>query len=65
MDLDMQARTVDIPVGAIVWATGWEPYDASKIDNLGFGRYPNIITNMMLERLAAPNGPTKGQILPV
>ena len=63
VDLDMQAKTVDIPVGAIVWATGWEPYDASKIDNLGFGRYPNIITNMMLERLAAPNGPTKGQIL--
>ncbi len=63
VDLEMQAKTIDLNVGSIVWATGWEPYDASKIDNLGFGRYPNIITNMMLERLAAPNGPTKGQIL--
>ena len=35
----------------------------SKIDNLGFGQYPNIITNMMMERLAAPNGPTSGSIL--
>ncbi|MGM0786959.1 MAG: FAD-dependent oxidoreductase [Thermodesulfobacteriota bacterium] len=62
VDLEMEAKTVDFNVGSIVWATGWEPYDASKIDNLGFGQYPNIITNMMLERLAAPNGPTRGQI---
>ncbi|MCD6584499.1 MAG: CoB--CoM heterodisulfide reductase iron-sulfur subunit A family protein [Desulfobacteraceae bacterium] len=63
IDLEMQAKTIELSVGAIVWATGWEPYDAAKIDNLGFGRYPNIITNMMLERLAAPNGPTKGKII--
>lgn len=63
VDLDMQAKTMNLKVGSVVWATGWEPYDASKIDNLGFGRYPNIITNMMMERLASPNGPTKGKIL--
>ncbi len=63
VDLEMQPKIVDFNVGAIVWATGWEPYDAAKIDNLGFGQYPNIVTNMMLERMAAPNGPSKGQIL--
>jgi quinone-modifying oxidoreductase subunit QmoA len=63
VDLDMQAKTVDLNVGAIVWATGWQPYDAAKIDNLGFGQYDNIITNMMMERLAAPSGPTKGDIV--
>ena len=63
VDLDMQAKTVKLPVGAIVWATGWEPYDAHRIDNLGFGQYDNIITNMMLERLASKSGPTKGKIL--
>jgi len=62
VELDMASRTVDLNVGAVVWATGWEPYDATKIDNLGFGQYPNVITNMMMERLAAPNGPTKGKI---
>jgi quinone-modifying oxidoreductase subunit QmoA len=62
VDLDMSAKTMNLKVGAIVWATGWIPYDAGKIDNLGFGRYPNIITNMMMERLAAPNGPTGGKI---
>ncbi len=63
VDLEMQAKTVDLPVGAIVWATGWEPYDANRIDNLGFGQYDNIITNMMLERLSSNSGPTQGKIV--
>jgi quinone-modifying oxidoreductase, subunit QmoA len=63
VDLDMAAKTLDLKVGAVVYATGWQPYDATKIDNLGFGQVPNIITNMMMERLAAPNGPTQGKIL--
>lgn len=60
---DMEPKTITLKVGSVVWATGWEPYDATKIDNLGFGRYENIITNMMLERLASNNGPTKGKIV--
>ena len=63
VDLDMTAKTLDLKVGAVVFATGWQPYDATKMDNLGFGQVPNIITNMMMERLAAPNGPTGGKIL--
>lgn len=62
VDLEMQPKTLNLQVGAIVWATGWEPYDASRIDNLGFGRYQNIVSNMMLERMAAFNGPTQGKI---
>jgi quinone-modifying oxidoreductase subunit QmoA len=63
VDLQMQPKTLSLNVGAVVWATGWTPYDAKKIDNLGFGQHKNIITNMMMERLAAPNGPTCGQIM--
>ena len=63
IDLDMQEKTLNLSVGAIVYATGWEPYDAAKIDNLGFGQYKNIVTNMMLERMASTNGPTGGKIL--
>ena len=63
VDFEMKEKTININVGAIVWATGWEPYDATRIDNLGFGRYKNIITNMMMERLASLNGPTGGKIL--
>ncbi|MEF9437610.1 MAG: CoB--CoM heterodisulfide reductase iron-sulfur subunit A family protein, partial [Candidatus Mariimomonas ferrooxydans] len=61
--MDMKPETLNIKAGSIVLATGWKPYDAAKIDNLGFGTSPNIITNVMMERLAAPNGPTKGKLL--
>ena len=63
IDLDMQPQSVDLKVGSIIWATGWKPYDAVKLDNLGFDKYPNVISNVMMERLAAYNGPTQGQIL--
>lgn len=63
IDLSMQPRTITLKAGAVIVATGWKPYDAGRIDNLGFGRYPDVITNVMLERLAAPNGPTGGKIL--
>ncbi|MEK6775800.1 MAG: FAD-dependent oxidoreductase [bacterium] len=62
IDLEMKPETVEIEAGAIVMATGWNPYDASKIDNLGFGKHKNVITNVMMERLAAANGPTGGKI---
>jgi quinone-modifying oxidoreductase subunit QmoA len=60
--LDMKAETITVKAGAVVMATGWNPYDATKMDNLAFGKVPNVITNMMMERLAAPNGPTAGKI---
>ncbi|MBN2226206.1 MAG: CoB--CoM heterodisulfide reductase iron-sulfur subunit A family protein [candidate division Zixibacteria bacterium] len=63
IDLGMQAKTITAKVKAIVWATGWRPYDATKIDNLGFGKYDNVITNVMMERLAAENGPTQGKVV--
>jgi len=63
IDLNMKAQSITLKVGSIVLTTGWNPYDAEKIDNLGFGKYPNVITNMMMERLASFNGPTKGRIL--
>jgi len=63
IDLDMKDKERWIDASAIVVATGWRPYDATKLDNLGFGRTPDVITNVMMERLAAPEGPTGGKIL--
>ena len=63
IDLNMKPETVKLKVGSIIMAGGWEPYDIAKADNLGFGQVANVITNMQMERLAAPNGPTGGQIL--
>jgi quinone-modifying oxidoreductase subunit QmoA len=63
VDLTMSSQTVDLKVASIVVATGWEPYDAARIDNLGFGKAANVINNVMMERLAAKNGPTGGRIV--
>jgi quinone-modifying oxidoreductase subunit QmoA len=61
--LDNEPKTLTLNVGAIVWATGWDPYDVGKLTYYGGGRYRNVITNVMMERLAAVNGPTGGKIL--
>jgi quinone-modifying oxidoreductase subunit QmoA len=63
IDLDMKEERVEVKVGAVIIATGWRPYDAVRLDNLGFGRCVNVITNVMMERLAALNGPTAGKLL--
>lgn len=63
IDLGMEAKTLELKVGAVVWATGWKPYDAAKLDTLGFGTAANVVTNVMMERLAAFNGPTLGKIV--
>jgi quinone-modifying oxidoreductase subunit QmoA len=63
INLSEQPRKITLHVASVVVATGWAPYDAARIDNLGFGRYANVITNVMMERLAAVDGPTAGKIL--
>ena len=59
----MTGRSFDLHVGAVVVATGWVPYDAKRLTNLGFGSHPDIITNVMFERYASPTGPTGGNIV--
>ncbi len=50
--IKQNGNTETFRAGAIVLAAGTIPYDASKLDNLGFGKYPNVITNYMMEEIA-------------
>ena len=63
VDLTMQEQTIELKVGSIVWATGWHPYDANKIQPYGYDRYDNVITSLEFERLCDPRGPTGGKML--
>lgn len=63
IDLGMQEETVELKVGAVIWATGWKPYDAAKIQPYGYDRFTNVITSVEFERLADPHGPTGGKLL--
>lgn len=51
-----------VPTGAIMVATGFEPFDASLQEEYGYGIYKNVITATELERLLDPQGPTKGEL---
>ncbi|MDX2503510.1 MAG: hypothetical protein QNL62_03405 [Gammaproteobacteria bacterium] len=62
VDLDMQEETLELKAGAVVWATGWRPYDANKIQPYGYDRFPNVITNVEFERMNDLMGPTGGKI---
>lgn len=63
IDLDMQETEIKFPAGAVIWATGWQPYDAAKIQPYGYDRFDNVITNVEFERMADPKGPTGGKIV--
>jgi quinone-modifying oxidoreductase subunit QmoA len=63
VDLEMPDEEVRVKAGAVIWATGWKPYDAAKIQPYGYDRFPNVITSVEFERLADPQGPTGGKLL--
>ena len=63
VDLGEQEKEMTLTVGSVIWATGWQPYDLKKLEILGAGKVKNAISNMQMERLASPSGPTSGQIL--
>jgi quinone-modifying oxidoreductase subunit QmoB len=39
--------------GAVILAAGWRPYDANKLEHLGYGKNPNVITNVQMEEIAS------------
>jgi len=63
IDLGMKPETVNLKVGAVVWATGWKPYDAAKIQPYGYDRYANVISSVEFERMLDPFGPTGGKLV--
>ena len=62
IDLAEAEKEITLNVGSIVIATGWKPYDVTRLTNLGAGAVKNCISNMQMERLASPYGPTQGKI---
>ncbi len=55
-------QIIEIEVGAIITAVGYDLFDAFKIPEYGYGRIPNVITAMELERFLSASGPTHGHL---
>lgn len=63
VDYDQKDEIIELEVGNIILATGWELFDCSKISQYGYGRLANVYTNMEFERLCNAAGPTNGKIV--
>ena len=61
--LDAKPVTREITVDSLVLCTGWKPYEPGNLTGYSWGLSRDILTNVMMERLGAPNGPTGGRIL--
>ena len=63
INLDEEDKILDIEVGNIILATGYELLDVSKIEQYGYGKYPNVLTSLEFERLTNSSGMTGGRIV--
>jgi heterodisulfide reductase subunit A len=62
IDLTAEPRDEQLAVGAVIVATGYRVHDAGVDEELGHGRYANVVTGLELERLMSGPGPTCGQL---
>jgi heterodisulfide reductase subunit A len=63
IDLEDQGKEFELNVGAIVLATGYELFDISSLANYGYGKYPNVVTSLEMERILDVNGPTGSMVV--
>jgi len=62
INLDEKDEEVDINVGNIIVATGFKIFDATRAEQFGYGKFPNVLTSLEFERLVNAAGPTGGNI---
>ncbi len=62
INLEDKGKTINLKVGAVIMATGYELYDANMLTSYGYGVYQDVITMMDLERLVSASGPTEGYV---
>ncbi|HEV3511858.1 MAG TPA: FAD-dependent oxidoreductase [Candidatus Sulfotelmatobacter sp.] len=62
IDYTQTAQTRELNVGAIVLAPGFEIFDARLKKDLGYGRFPNVLTSLEFERILSASGPYSGHV---
>ncbi|MGD8966494.1 MAG: 2Fe-2S iron-sulfur cluster-binding protein, partial [Anaerolineae bacterium] len=63
IDYNQEDELLELEVGNIIVATGYDTFEARRISQYGYGRYPNVFTSMEIERMLSGTGPTGGRIL--
>ncbi len=63
IDFNQHDTTVELNVGAVILSPGYEIFDARSKPDLGYGRFPNVISALQFERILSPSGPYDGHVL--
>ena len=58
---DDKPEYIKVKVGTIIVATGWDLYDPTELKQYGYGKYPNVITGLQMERMLSSFGPLLGK----
>ena len=62
VDYEQKDTEVEINVASVIISTGYELFDATQISEYGYGKLPNVISSLEMERLLSAGGPTKGHL---
>jgi heterodisulfide reductase subunit A len=63
IDFNMKDEIIELEVGNIILATGFQQFDPQQIYQYGYKRYPNVLTGLEFERLSSASGPTSGKMV--
>ncbi len=63
IDYNQQDTILELQVGNIILATGYDPFDARRIPQFGYGRFPNVFSALEIERMLSGAGPTGGRVV--
>ncbi|MDQ1280131.1 MAG: heterodisulfide reductase subunit [Thermoproteota archaeon] len=63
VNFDQKPETINLNVGSIIIASGFELFDSTKKSEYGYGRYRDVLTSMEFERMLSASGPTGGNLV--
>ena len=63
IDFEQEDELIQVTVGNIILATGYDLFDARRISQYGYGRLPNVFTSLEFERMCNASGPTDGAVV--
>jgi heterodisulfide reductase subunit A len=62
INYDQEDEFADVEIGAVIVATGFDQFDATRKPELGWAENPNVISGLEFERLISASGPTAGKV---
>jgi len=63
IDFEQEDQLIDIEVGNIILATGFDLFDSTRIPQYGYGKLANVFSSLEFERMCNASGPTNGDIV--